>query len=89
MCRLDATEHRDRDVPTDVRAPAVDDDHRDAATGRVWVLESLRRNQLAAGRINDPAPISKPVQSPGGGAALSDGQRRRRAKSSHLLTAAS
>jgi hypothetical protein len=41
MCRLDATEHRDRDVPTDVHTPAVDGDHRDAATGRVWVLESL------------------------------------------------
>jgi len=48
MCRLDATEHRDRDVPTDVHAAAVDGDHRDAATGRVWVLESLgypRRGQ--------------------------------------------
>jgi hypothetical protein len=41
MCRLDASEHRDRDVPTDVPTPAVDGDHRDAATGRVWVLESL------------------------------------------------
>ena len=41
MCRLDASEHRDRDVPTDVPTPAVDGDHRDAATARVGVLESL------------------------------------------------
>jgi hypothetical protein len=41
MCRPDTTKHRDRDVPTDVHTPAVDGDHRDAATGRVWVPQSL------------------------------------------------